>query len=78
MSTGTIRKVDSSGDTILAQWDTTDPDSVAAAEAAFKAEAAKGGVLSRCDEGTHLTGEQIREFDPDAGEILAFGRPVGG
>ena len=34
--------------------------------------------MVRCDPGTDLTGEKITTFDPDAGEILALGRFVGG
>jgi hypothetical protein len=78
MSTGIIRRVDSSGDTVLAEWETTDKASVKHAEEVFDAEAAKHGVMSRCDEGTDLTGEKITRFDPEAREILSFGRPVGG
>ncbi len=78
MSTGVIRKIDTSGDTVLAEWDTTDEASVARAEDVFNGEARNGGLLSRCDAGTDLRGEKITVFDPEAAEILAFGRPVGG
>lgn len=78
MSTGVIRKAGSSGDQVLAEWDTTDKASVKNAEKIFNAEAANQGLLSRCDLGTSLTGEKITKFDPEAGEILAFGRIVGG
>ncbi len=78
MSTGVIRKIDSSGDTVLAEWDTTDKASVEHAERVFNEEARNKGLMSRCDAGTDLRGEKITEFDPEAAEILAFGRPVGG
>ncbi len=77
MSTGTIRRLDSTGDTLLAEWDTTSDASVEAARQVFDAEA-KLGLMCRCDPGTNLSGEQITSFDPEAGDVLAFGRVVGG
>lgn len=77
MSTGIIRRVDSSGDSVIAEWDTKDAASVDHAREVFDVEVALG-LMSRCDAGTNLSGEKITSFDPEAGEILAFGRVVGG
>jgi len=77
MSTGIIRKATSSGDTILARWDVADPGSVEHAREVFEAEA-RHGLMAICDEGTDLVAEQIRTFDPEAREILAFGPIAGG
>lgn len=76
--TGRIRKLDSTGDTLLAEWDATDEISTKRANEIFNALVASGALLSRCDEGTDLTGTQIPEFDPQARDIIAFGPIQGG
>jgi len=78
MSTGTIRRINSSGDTVLAEWDTDDRASVKAARKIFDKEAQHGNLMVRCDDGTDLSGQKITEFDPEAGDILVPGRYVGG
>ena len=78
MSTGTIRRVDSSGDTVLAEWDNTDEDSVERARGVFDAESRGGGLMVRCDDGTDLSGEKVTSFDPEAGDILSVGHFAGG
>lgn len=77
MSKGVIRKIDSTGDTILAEWDTTDEASVIHAGEVF-AEQARTGLMVRCDDGTDLSGEKITTFDPAAADILSVGRYAGG
>ncbi len=77
MSTGTIRRIDSSGDMVLAEWTTEDDASVARAKAVFDAQA-RTGLMVRCDPGTDLSGEKITSFDPEAEDILAVGRFAGG
>jgi len=76
--TGKIRRLDSTGDTLLAEWDVSDTLSTKRANEIFNALVASGTLLSRCDEGTDLTGEQIPEFDPQAKDIIAFGPIQGG
>lgn len=75
---GTIRKLDSTGDTILAEWDLTEM-SLAEADRKFDELVASGAfLLSRCDEGTGNTGQQVKKFDPLADEIHAYPRFAGG
>lgn len=76
-SKGTIRKMDSTGDTLLAEWDLTEI-SLEKASAVFDEMVASGALLSRCDEGTSLTGQQITKFDPLADDIIVHPRHVGG
>lgn len=76
--TGKIRSLDSTGDTLLAEWDVNDKLSTKRANDIFNALVASGALLSRCDEGTDLTGEQVREFDPQAQDIIAFSPFKGG
>ena len=77
MSTGIIRSTGSSGDTIVAEWDTADEASVDRARRAFDAQA-RYGLMVRCDDGTDLTGQKITSFDPGARDILALGAFAGG
>lgn len=75
---GTIRKLDSTGDTVLAEWDLTEM-SLAEADRIFNELVASGAfILSRCDEGTGNTGQQIKVLDPLADEIHAYPRFAGG
>lgn len=76
-SKGTIRKLDSTGDTVLAQWDLTEM-SLAEADRMFNELVASGALLFRCDEGTKLTGQQIRTLDPLADEIIVSQPFAGG
>ena len=78
MSTGVIRRIGGGDTKVIAEWNAGDDASVAAAREIYDEEARKGGLMSRCDEGTDMTGEKITAFEPEAREILAFGRPVGG
>lgn len=78
MATGVIRRVGDGTNEVIAEWTVGDDASVARAREIYDEEAARGGVMSRCDEGTDRTGTKITAFDPEAGEILAFSRPVGG
>ena len=78
MSTGVIRRIGGGDDTVIAEWTAGDDASVAAAREIYDEEARKGGLMSRCDDGTDMVGEKMGAFDPDAREILAFGRLVGG
>ena len=78
MGTGVLRRVGDGTNEVIAEWTAGDDASVAAAREVYDMEAQKGGLMSRCDTGTDMTGEKITAFDPDAEEILAFSRPVGG
>ena len=75
--TGIIRRLDSTGDTILAEWDLTELSLEKASEI-FDQMVQGGNLLVRCDEGTNLTGEKIISFDPLADEILVYRQFVGG
>lgn len=74
---GTIRKLDSTGDTVLAEWDLTEM-SLAEADRKFNELVASGALLFRCDEGTKLTGQQIKVLDPLADEIIVSQPFAGG
>lgn len=74
---GIIRKLDSTGDTLLAEWDLTEI-SLEKARAIFDQMVQEGNLLVRCDEGTNLTGEKIEKFDPMADEIQVIAPFVGG
>lgn len=74
---GIIRRLDSTGDTIVAEWDLTEL-SLEKASKMFDQLVREGALLTRCDEGTDLTGEKITSFDPLADEIQAFGQFAGG
>ena len=74
---GKIRKLDSTGDTLLAEWDLTEISLEKASEV-FDQMVASGALLSRCDEGTDLTGQQVTRFDPLADDIIVHPRHVGG
>ena len=76
-SKGIIRRLDSSGDTLMAEWDLTEISLEKASEV-FDQMVASGALLSRCDEGTNLIGEKIAKFDPLADEIHVYGPVVGG
>lgn len=76
-STGRIRQLDSTGDTTLAEWDLTEI-SLQKASKIFDQMVASGALLSRCDEGTNLTGQQVKTFDPLADDIIVHPRHVGG
>lgn len=74
---GIIRKLDSTGDTLLAEWDLTEL-SLEKANAIFNQMIEEGNLLVRCDEGTDLRGVKITKFDPLADEIQVFGQFAGG
>lgn len=74
---GIIRKLDSSGDTLLAEWDLTEL-SLAEASAIFEQMVQEGNLLVRCDEGTDLRGEKLAKFDPLADEIQVISPFAGG
>lgn len=76
-SKGIIRQLDSTGDTTVAEWDLTEV-SLEKASAIFDEMVASGALLSRCDDGTDLTGQQITKFDPLADDIIVHPRHVGG
>lgn len=60
-------------------WDPDNEAEVAVARAAFDAAKAGGLRAYRRGDGEHGTvGGVIKEFDPDAGEIVIIPRPVGG
>jgi hypothetical protein len=76
-SKGIIRTLDSSGDTVVAEWDLTEI-SLEEASKVFDQMVKEGRLLIRCDEGTQLTGEKIAKFDPLADEIQVMQQFVGG
>jgi len=76
-SKGVIRRLDSTGDTILAEWDLTEV-SLEKASKIFDQMVREGNLLTRCDDGTDLVSEKIMAFDPLADEIQVFGQFVGG
>ena len=75
-ATPTLHVLDDSGDTRI-EWDPSDPVSVKAAEAAFKAAKKKGHLIykTRAD---GSQGELLRNFDPQAERIVATPQTVGG
>lgn len=77
MSKGTIRKMDATGDTLVAEWDLTE-DSIAETDRVFSELVEQGMLLVRCDDETGNRGEKIRTFDPLAVGILAVPQFVGG
>lgn len=76
MSTGTLSVLDNSGDS-RHQWDTSNDDEVAAARAVFDdfTKTKKYLAYRVTDDGK---GEQMREFDPSAGEVILAPQTVGG
>ena len=70
---GMIKKLDHSGDSALAVWDPADEISVQEARVMFdRLVADPMVVLSRCDDATQNTATKIREFDPEAEQIIGW------
>ncbi len=78
MATGVLRRIGDGENAVIAEWTAGDDASVARAREIYDEEAARGRLMSRCDDSTGMVGEKITAFDPLAEEILAFSRPVGG
>lgn len=75
--TGRMRLLDHTGDTTIT-WRTSDSTEVAVALAAFDTARRKGHLAYRVDPDDKSKGEVLREFDPDAGEIILAPPTVGG
>lgn len=73
--TGTIHKLDQSGHGTVATW-AADAESRKAGAAAFADLIERGFTLF--DITDPLAGRKIQAFDPEAGEIIAVPRMVGG
>jgi len=71
-----IRFLDSSGDRRLV-WRKESPDEVKEAKKAFREALAKGGLAYKVDEDGQRS-SQIREFDPNAEEIVVMPMVTGG
>lgn len=73
--TGLLECMDQTGDTKV-EWNRHKPEEVAAAKASFDVLKGKGyAAFKLSSDGTK--GDQIREFDPEAGRIL-MAPPLGG
>ncbi|MDE3077485.1 MAG: hypothetical protein KGJ86_18860 [Chloroflexota bacterium] len=72
---GTLSILGRKGDTKLS-WDTKDKDSIKEAEAAFKLLTDKGHMAYEVKDGGK--GEQIKKFNPKAGEIILVPQLRGG
>lgn len=77
---GAIRRMDHTGDTLVATWDPADTSTHDQARDAFMRLASDPQVLlTRADDGTGNTGVLAgKEWDVETELYLAFRRPVGG
>lgn len=73
---GVIRRLDRNGDTTLATWH----DEITAAKASeiFDQLVKNGAFMFRADEGTDLTGVQVKKFDVTAEQIIVVRNFPGG
>jgi len=74
----TIRLLNHQGDVALATWDPADQLTTAQANDIFDQLVSEGNLLIRADEGTGHIGTAIREFDPQAEEIVVIRNFAGG
>ena len=72
---GRLIRLDHSGHTTLAQWDSAEEAEVDAARVAFESELERGMIASM----SHSDGsaEVVRELSPDA-ELVVLRRPIAG
>jgi hypothetical protein len=73
----TLRILDHTGDTMV-RWDPRNPVEVAVARQAFTARRAQGALAYRVTNGGRTQGEAIRDFDPEAREIVLTPQMQGG
>ncbi len=72
---GTLRTLDTKGDTKIS-WNSENPADVESARASFNLLRGKGYMAYRTERGNR--GTQLREFDPEAEEIILAPALVGG
>jgi hypothetical protein len=76
MSQGTLHVIDATGDTQTV-WDSTVAEDVETVRGIFEATKEQGHLAYTVDEGG-ATGEVIRDFDPEAHQIVMTPQLVGG